>query len=342
VLRGVVVRPGRKDGGVLVVVDLPAADVVDAFRDVLEEGLGLGPEGRHVAGPGQAHQLGKGRFLLLGQVVDEYPAREELVHQIELALEVLGGPVGREQRRPVGHQLVEIFLDVIEPLGVELVDGLDVERAPRLGRERRLAGRQRPEPLGFEAFVVALPDVVRGEGDDLFFDHLLVEVVLRDLVEQVVVDGLVRQDHPNAQLVAAGQVDLDPLPILDARDEARGEVRVVVVEEDAVGRRVGPTLRAQRRGVGGEAGHREEREDRHDERLPNHAYSPPHRPRPQADRSEGIAARPHSNPCRAGLDGEPIFGETHPRLRRLARRRGVEHELLLREPMEFAEARRRG
>jgi hypothetical protein len=67
-----------------------------------EEGLGLGPEGPLVAGPGQRHQLHEGRILLVREVVDEHPMREELVHQVELCLEVLGRLTGGEQRHPGG------------------------------------------------------------------------------------------------------------------------------------------------------------------------------------------------------------------------------------------------
>ena len=242
--------PCRVDRGVLVVVDLAVAHLVDAVGDAREEGRGLRAEGGPVVGLGECDQLGQGGVLGVAQLVGEDPVREERVHEIELGLEVGGRGARFQERRPCRGELPEVLLDAVQSLRVQLVDGPHVQRAP-LGRwERRLLGGETAEPLGLEALVIVLPRRVRGKHDDALVDELQVEIVPRDLVGQIVVERGVGKDHPHAQLVAAGDVHGDAPLVLHARREARVEVRVVLVEEDPVRRGIGPALATERGGVG--------------------------------------------------------------------------------------------
>src|SRR6185369_5673725 len=104
------------------------------------------------------------------------------------------------------------------------------------------------------SLVVGLPRGVRRQRDDLGVDDLLVEIVAGHLVRNVVVDGCIREHEPQAQLVAAPEMDLDPACLLLTRNETGVEVGLVVVEEHTVGRAVRPPVAAQRLGVtGGES-----------------------------------------------------------------------------------------
>jgi hypothetical protein len=84
-----------------------------------------------------------------------------------------------------------------------------------------------------------------GEFNNLFVNDLLVEIMTGHLVEQVVVDGFVGQNHSNPKLVAPPQMNFDPLPLLHPGHKAGVEIGVVVVEKDPVRLFIGPTVSAE-------------------------------------------------------------------------------------------------
>jgi len=231
VVVGVVVEgPDRVDGGELHEAEAAVLLRIQALRHRLEEAQEVRAQrldlrGAEAGGPGRGlHELSKAALLLRAHPGDPEAAGKHAVHQVELAvarhrLLVAGRHVGD----PAAQHLVAGYLDAKDAIGVQALHQLEVALAQLGGREIFLVFDELFELDLLDRLLEVLEGGVLGEHDPPLPDQHLVGLVAEKDIACVAGDGLVRENHRDAQLVAAPDLEVDAVRLLAAGSEARVE-----------------------------------------------------------------------------------------------------------------------